>query len=144
MTPTPPPRASPLAAASGGPAASGVPPAASASPLGGDGPQAPARRDATRSAENVARRTMRAIQTDPAVGEVIVRPAAAGTRAGSGRPLPPPPDGLSCPPEDIAMAIGFLCSAEARTITGVLLPVDSGWHASVSYKTYAGGVPWKD
>jgi NAD(P)-dependent dehydrogenase (short-subunit alcohol dehydrogenase family) len=47
-------------------------------------------------------------------------------------------------PDDIALAIGFLCSAEARTITGVLLPVDSGWHASVSYKTYAGGVPWKD
>ena len=47
-------------------------------------------------------------------------------------------------PEDIALAIGFLCSAEARTITGVLLPVDSGWHASVSYKTYAGGVPWKE
>jgi len=47
-------------------------------------------------------------------------------------------------PEDVALAIGFLCSAEARTITGILLPVDSGWHASVSYKTYAGGVPWKE
>ena len=47
-------------------------------------------------------------------------------------------------PEDIAQAIAFLCSAEARTITGVLLPVDSGWLAGVSYKTYAGGVPWKD
>jgi NAD(P)-dependent dehydrogenase (short-subunit alcohol dehydrogenase family) len=47
-------------------------------------------------------------------------------------------------PDDIALAIGFLCSAEARTITGILLPVDSGWHASVSYKTYAGGVPWKE
>ena len=47
-------------------------------------------------------------------------------------------------PEDIALAIGFLCSAEARTITGILLPIDSGWSASVSYKTYAGGVPWKD
>jgi len=47
-------------------------------------------------------------------------------------------------PEDIALAIAFLCSAEARTITGVLLPVDSGWHAGVSYKSYAGGVPWKD
>ena len=47
-------------------------------------------------------------------------------------------------PEDIALAIGFLCSAEARTITGILLPIDSGWHASVSYKTYAGGMPWKD
>lgn len=47
-------------------------------------------------------------------------------------------------PEDIALAIGFLCSADAKTITGVLLPVDSGWHAGVSYKTYAGGVPWKE
>jgi len=47
-------------------------------------------------------------------------------------------------PEDIALAIGFLCSAEARTITGILLPVDSGWLAGVSYKTYAGGVPWKE
>ncbi|HUX26705.1 MAG TPA: SDR family oxidoreductase [Burkholderiales bacterium] len=47
-------------------------------------------------------------------------------------------------PEDIAAAIAFLCSAEARTITGVLLPVDSGWLAGVSYKTYAGGVPWKE
>jgi NAD(P)-dependent dehydrogenase (short-subunit alcohol dehydrogenase family) len=47
-------------------------------------------------------------------------------------------------PEDIALAIGFLCSAEARTITGILLPIDSGWHASTSYKTYAGGVPWKE
>jgi NAD(P)-dependent dehydrogenase (short-subunit alcohol dehydrogenase family) len=47
-------------------------------------------------------------------------------------------------PDDIALAIGFLCSSEARTITGILLPIDAGWHASVSYKTYAGGVPWKD
>jgi NAD(P)-dependent dehydrogenase (short-subunit alcohol dehydrogenase family) len=46
--------------------------------------------------------------------------------------------------EDIALAIGFLCSDEAKAITGVLLPVDSGWHASVSYKTYAGGVPWEE
>ncbi len=43
---------------------------------------------------------------------------------------------------DVADAIAFLCSREARTITGVLLPVDSGWGASVSYMTYAGGVPW--
>ncbi len=43
---------------------------------------------------------------------------------------------------DVADAIAFLCSTQARTITGVLLPVDSGWSASVSYMTYAGGVPW--
>jgi NAD(P)-dependent dehydrogenase (short-subunit alcohol dehydrogenase family) len=45
-------------------------------------------------------------------------------------------------PADVADAIAFLCSPQARTITGVLLPVDSGWSASVSYMTYAGGVPW--
>lgn len=44
--------------------------------------------------------------------------------------------------DDVADAIAFLCSRQARTITGVLLPVDSGWGASVSYMTYAGGVPW--
>lgn len=45
--------------------------------------------------------------------------------------------------DDVADAIAFLCSPQARTITGVLLPVDSGWGASVSYMTYAGGVPWR-
>lgn len=47
-------------------------------------------------------------------------------------------------PSDIADAIAFLASEQARTITGILLPVDSGWLAGVSYKTYAGGVPWTD
>jgi NAD(P)-dependent dehydrogenase (short-subunit alcohol dehydrogenase family) len=47
-------------------------------------------------------------------------------------------------PEDIADAIAFLASDQARTITGVLLPVDSGWLSAVSYKTYAGGVPWTE
>jgi NAD(P)-dependent dehydrogenase (short-subunit alcohol dehydrogenase family) len=47
-------------------------------------------------------------------------------------------------PKDIANAIAFLCSDVARTITGVLLPVDSGWLAGVSYRTYAGGVPWQE
>lgn len=45
-------------------------------------------------------------------------------------------------PADIADAMAFLCSEAARTITGVLLPVDSGWAAAVSYMTYSGGVPW--
>lgn len=44
--------------------------------------------------------------------------------------------------DDIAQAVAFLCSESASKITGVLLPVDSGWAAAVSYKTYAGGVPW--
>ena len=47
-------------------------------------------------------------------------------------------------PTDIADAIAFLASEQARAITGILLPVDSGWLAGVPYLTYAGGVPWKD
>ena len=44
--------------------------------------------------------------------------------------------------DDISQAISFLCSEQSSRITGVLLPVDSGWSVGVSYKTYAGGVPW--
>ncbi|MFZ1102590.1 MAG: SDR family oxidoreductase [Hyphomicrobiaceae bacterium] len=47
-------------------------------------------------------------------------------------------------PADIANAIAFLCSDQAKAITGILLPVDAGWLAAVSYRTYAGGVPWKE
>jgi NAD(P)-dependent dehydrogenase (short-subunit alcohol dehydrogenase family) len=47
-------------------------------------------------------------------------------------------------PADIASAIAFLCSDDARAITGVLLPVDAGFLAAVSYRTYAGGVPWTE
>ena len=46
-------------------------------------------------------------------------------------------------PGDIANAIAFLCSDQASSITGILLPVDAGWLSAVSYKTYAGGVPWE-
>lgn len=46
-------------------------------------------------------------------------------------------------PKDIANAIAFLCSDQASAITGILLPVDAGWLSAVSYKTYAGGVPWE-
>jgi len=47
-------------------------------------------------------------------------------------------------PSDIAAAIAFLASDQAKAITGILLPVDAGWLAAVSYRTYAGGVPWKE
>ncbi len=47
-------------------------------------------------------------------------------------------------PTDIADAIAFLASDQARAITGILLPVDSGWLSAVPYRTYAGGVPWKE
>lgn len=47
-------------------------------------------------------------------------------------------------PKDIANGIAFLCSEQAAFITGILLPIDAGWLAGVSYRTYAGGVPWKE
>ena len=46
-------------------------------------------------------------------------------------------------PADVAQALAFLCSAQARTITGAFLPVDSGFIASATYMTYSGGVPWE-
>lgn len=45
-------------------------------------------------------------------------------------------------PGHIADAIAFLCSEQAAAITGILLPVDAGYLAAVTYRTYAGGVPW--
>lgn len=44
-------------------------------------------------------------------------------------------------PQDIAEAVFFLCSPAARAITGVTLPVDSGWLAAVSYNTFPGPLP---
>ena len=46
-------------------------------------------------------------------------------------------------PEDIANAAAFLCSDQARAITGVMLPVDAGYLSWMPYQAYAGGVPWK-
>jgi len=47
-------------------------------------------------------------------------------------------------PSDIAEGIAFLASERARAITGILIPIDSGWLSAVSYRTYAGGVPWTE
>ena len=45
-------------------------------------------------------------------------------------------------PEHIGDAVAFLCSDQAVAITGILLPVDAGFAAAVTYKTFVGGVPW--
>jgi len=45
------------------------------------------------------------------------------------------PMGAGGTPEDIADAIGFLCSSEAKFINGIVLPVDGGWMSSKGYTT---------
>lgn len=44
-------------------------------------------------------------------------------------------------PGDIAEAVLFLASPAARAITGITLPVDSGWLAAVSYNGFPGPLP---
>lgn len=41
-------------------------------------------------------------------------------------------------PDEIADAVAFLCSDDARAITGVTLPVDAGWLVAPSWQTYGG------
>lgn len=47
-------------------------------------------------------------------------------------------------PADVADVVAFLCSEQARAVTGVMMPVDAGFCAAVPYQTYAGGMPWDE
>lgn len=46
-------------------------------------------------------------------------------------------------PSDVADVIAFLCSEQARVISGVMLPVDAAHIAKAQYTGFAGGVPWQ-
>ena len=44
-------------------------------------------------------------------------------------------------PHHIASAVAFLSSEQAAAITGVMLPVDAGWGAATTYRSFVGGIP---
>ena len=48
------------------------------------------------------------------------------------------PMGAGGSPEDIADAVGFLCSSDAKFVNGIVLPVDGGWASSKGYTTGKG------
>lgn len=41
-------------------------------------------------------------------------------------------------PEEVAEAVGYLCSDRARAITGINLPVDCGWLVGSTWRAYGG------
>ena len=47
-------------------------------------------------------------------------------------------------PNDVANVVTFLLSANARAITGHMMPVDAGYIPAATFATFAGGQPWDE
>jgi len=52
------------------------------------------------------------------------------------------PLGAGGDPQDVADAVVYLCSRQAKFITGIVLPVDGGWASSKSYTVGKGASPY--